>query len=88
MASDLMLSTPLIPALCAAILLVLVGRAIYVLRAEKSKPFRGANPGTGHHTIHAEYSSGLSGHHSTYKIPRDPDAYARMFVPKRKKDKT
>ncbi len=72
----------------SAILVILVGRAIYVVRSEGGKRERGALPGKGEHTINAEYSSGLSGHSTTYKIPRDPQAYARRFVPPSQREKT
>jgi len=66
-----------------AILLLLLVRTIYVVRKESAEgTTRGSEPGQGHHVIHAEYSSGLSGHSKSYEIPRDPQAYARMFVPK------
>ncbi|MEL6548628.1 MAG: hypothetical protein AAFQ54_00115 [Pseudomonadota bacterium] len=74
----------LIVGVSAAILVILVARAIYVVRSETGTPERGLSPGEGDHTIHAEYSSGLSGHHSSYKVPRDPQAYARRFVPRQK----
>lgn len=76
-----MSSTAFITVICGAIIGLLLIRTFYVLRQEKDEEFRGSNPGQGHHTIHAEYSSGFSGHSTTYKIPRDPQAYARMFVP-------
>ncbi|MEO0675967.1 MAG: hypothetical protein AAFZ02_00285 [Pseudomonadota bacterium] len=71
--------------LSAAIVAILVGRAIYVVRQERDTPERGAAPGKGDHVIHADYSSGLSGHSTSYKVPRDPQAYARRFVPKSKR---
>ena len=72
---------------CVAIIGLLVGRAILVVRREGNEPIRGSEPGTGEHTINAEYSSGFSGHSTTYKIPRDPQAYAKRFVPKHRTDK-
>ncbi|MEL6915090.1 MAG: hypothetical protein AAFP13_11365 [Pseudomonadota bacterium] len=74
----------LIVGVSIAILAILVARAIHVVRKEKGSDPRGSLPGEGDHTIHAEYSSGLSGHHSSYKVPRDPQAYARRFVPRQK----
>lgn len=77
----------LIATLSGLILLILVGRALYVVRKEKHQgKLRGSEPGTGYHTIHAEYSSGISGHSTTYRIPRDPKEYEKLFVPKSRKD--
>lgn len=81
-----MSSAAFIALLAGAILAILLGRAIYVLRREKGERPRGCEPGEGHTTIHAEYSSGLSGNSTSYKIPRDPQAYARRFVPPHAKD--
>ena len=65
----------------SAIVALLVGRAIYVVRTEKGETARGATPGDGDHIIHVEYSSGLSGHSTSYSIPKDPQAYAKRFIP-------
>lgn len=69
-----------------AILAILIGRAILIVRREGNEAVRGSEPGEGEHTIHAEYSSGFSGHSTSYKIPRDPQAYAKQFVPKQRTD--
>ncbi|MEM8591592.1 MAG: hypothetical protein AAGF13_03610 [Pseudomonadota bacterium] len=71
----------------AAIVALLVGRAFIVVKREAGEKQRGSEPGSGHHTIHAEYSSGFSGHSTSYKIPRDPEAYARRFVPQSSREK-
>ena len=76
-----MSSVVFITTICAAILALLLARTLYILRKEKDDSNRGSEPGDGHHTIHAEYSSGFSGHSTSYDIPRDPQAYARLFVP-------
>lgn len=81
-----------IAALSAAILLVLALRTVQVIRREGTRPARGSPPGTGHHVIDASYSSGGAGggHHATFTVPRDPQAYARTFVPRaaRERDRT
>ena len=66
-----------------AILGVLGWRVRAVLRSERDAP-RGAAPGKGHHTLVSEYFSGGGGGGETtrYKVPKDPQAYARLFVPK------
>ena len=76
----------LIAVLSGAILLILLGRAIYVVRKEKPDG-RGSLPGTGDHIIEANYHSGGAGggHSSTFKVPKDPQKYAQAFVPKDKR---
>ena len=67
---------------------VLAVRAWAVMRAERgARP--GAEPGEGYHRIRAEYFSGGGGGGETteYAVPKDPQAYARLFVPKDKTDK-
>lgn len=78
-----MSSAQVITLLCALILLVLAVRTYLVMRQEKDHgKIRGSAPGKGHHTIHAEYSSGLGGHSVSYKVPRDPQEYNQLYVPK------
>ncbi|RVT84514.1 hypothetical protein DXV76_12600 [Rhodobacteraceae bacterium CCMM004] len=66
-----------------AILGVLAVRATIVVRRERGAP-RGSLPGKGHHVIEANYFSGGAGggHSASYKVPKDPQAYARLFVPR------
>lgn len=65
------------------IVVILLARAVYVVRGEAAQgPVRGSEPGEGYHTINTEYSSGLGGHHTSYEVPRDPQEYNRLFVPK------
>ncbi|MGB3407926.1 MAG: hypothetical protein WBA67_10570 [Jannaschia sp.] len=70
------------------VLAILVGRAIWVLRSESAMPDggrpRGVDPGEGFVEIESDYSSGVGGgNHLTSRVPRDPQAYARTFVPRR-----
>lgn len=71
--------------LSGAILAILVVRALWVIRHEKGTP-RGSLPGKGYHEIDASYTSGGGGGGQVkfYKVPKDPDEYARVFVPDRK----
>ena len=73
-----------------AIVAILLGRAIWVVRSEKDTP-RGSSPGTGYHEINADYHSGAGGGGQTYRfhVPKDPQEYAKAFVPhnNRKKNK-
>ena len=72
----------IVVALVAAILAVLIVKAGQTIRRERGQP-RGLAPGTGDHIIDVEYSSGLGGGHaSQIRVPRDPQAYARRFVPR------
>ena len=37
------------------------------------------------HTLRSDYQSGMGGGSvRTWKVPKDPEEYARLFVPKRK----
>jgi len=82
MTGAVLLELGIIVALVAAILAVLIVKARQTIRRERGQP-RGLAPGTGDHIIEAEYSSGLGGGHaSQIRVPRDPQAYARRFVPR------
>ncbi|SFG20099.1 hypothetical protein SAMN04488020_101490 [Palleronia marisminoris] len=75
-----------LPVVLAALILgLLAARAWAVMRAERGAR-RGAEPGEGHHVIRSEYFSGGGGGGETteYTVPKDPQAYARLFVPKTK----
>ena len=73
-----------IVAISSVILVILVVRAVFVWRAERGQP-RGAAPGRGDHVIDASYTSGGAGggHTGHFTVPRDPQDYARRFVPRR-----
>lgn len=77
------MNTTLIVILCGAILLVAVLRGLQSLRHTKGTE-RGSLPGKGYHTIEANYFSGGGGggQASSFKVPRDPQEYAKTFVPK------
>lgn len=79
-----------LPAVLSVLILgVLAVRAWMVMRAERgARP--GAEPGQGHHVMRSEYFSGGGGGGETteYTVPKDPQAYARLFVPKDKTDKS
>ena len=69
-----------------ALLIVLVVAAIAALAImgqRKSPGARGSEPGKGMHTLESDYQSGMGGGNVTrWQIPRDPQAYAKLFVPK------
>ncbi|HBG99701.1 MAG: hypothetical protein JKP98_20585 [Rhodobacteraceae bacterium] len=75
-------------ALVAAIVAVLVVHTHRIIRAERGqKP--GQAPGEGDYVFEVTYASGLGGGQTAVvRVPRDPQAYARQFVPRdqRKKD--
>ena len=70
--------------LSGAILAVLLIRALWIMRREKDAP-RGAEPGTGYHEIDASCftGGGGGGDQKTFLVPRDPQEYARRFVPRK-----
>ena len=76
-----------IVAISAAIIVVLAVRAIVIMRRETDAP-RGSLPGRGYHEIDASYFSGGGGggSQSTFRVPRDPQEYAKGFVPPQKDD--
>jgi hypothetical protein len=69
----------LIIAICAmAALVAWVARDRSPLVEEEDDP--------DHHVLRSDYQSGIGGGSvTTWKVPKDPDAYARLFVPKEKK---
>ncbi len=77
-----------IPVLIGLILAVTVVIGIVRQRQERlDDSRRGSPPGTGYHKLHSHYSSGLGGHDTSWTVPRDPQEYARRFVPPGKKTK-
>ncbi|RXV63230.1 hypothetical protein C6W92_10060 [Roseovarius sp. A46] len=79
----------IITVLSGLVLLLAVLRAAQVLRQEResgSGARRGTEPGSGDSIIESHYSSGVSGGQSmTYRISRDPQTYAKLFIPKDRK---
>jgi len=70
-----------VPLAVIGILVLLAALSVIVQRANPGQ--RGSRPGTGHHVLRSDYQSGMGGGHvAEWKIPRDPDAYAKLFVPK------
>ena len=82
-----MTSGILIAAISALILLVLAVRTAAVMRAERGDR-RGVPPGRGHTRVEAGYWSGGAGggHDGHFFVPRDPQDYARLFVPRQTGD--
>lgn len=76
---------PVILTLCALVLLLAVMRGLQALRHTKGEE-RGVDPGEGYTKIQADYSSGLGGHSTEYLVPRDPQEYAKTFIPRDQKN--
>ena len=71
------------------IVLLLTLRAIWVLRSEARRDDggrpRGTAPGEGYTEIESDYFSGVGGgSQSVTRVPKDPQEYARAFVPGRR----
>ena len=75
---------PVILTLSALVLLLAVLRGLQALRHTKGTE-RGVEPGEGYTKIEANYSSGLGGHTTEYYVPRDPQEYAKTFIPRDRK---
>ena len=78
-----MLDSPLILILSLAILAVAALAGWVRLRVDPGKA-RGSTQKTGEIELTSDYQSGLGGHSTTWRIPADPQAYAKTFVPKGK----
>ena len=71
-------------ALVLGIIAVLTARVVSVLSTERGRR-SGTPPGQGAHLLRSEYFSGAGGGEAKdYTVPKDPQAYARLFVPKDK----
>jgi hypothetical protein len=70
-------------AVLSGLVLLLAGlRAAQSLREDRTTG-RGTEPGEGDSVISSFYSSGVSGGQSmSYRISRDPQTYAKIFIPK------
>jgi hypothetical protein len=76
-----------------AILVVLIVLAVAALAISANRRDgaaggrrRGSKPGAGYHELRSDYQSGVGGGHvTTWKVPRDPQEYARKFIPKDRK---
>lgn len=79
------MDVPLILVLVLAVAFVTWVLARRSLRNEPHRP-RGLDPGTGDHIIEVNYSSGVGGGEQTeIRVPKDPQEYAKAFVPKGKR---
>ncbi|MFZ7090597.1 hypothetical protein [Primorskyibacter sp. 2E233] len=64
--------------------LIVIVTALVAVAGQRQRPGgRGSAPGTGFHELKSDYQSGVGGGHSqSWKIPRDPQDYAKLFIPK------
>jgi hypothetical protein len=72
--------------LSLAILAVAVISGAVALRQSRGTE-RGSLPGKGDHIIEVNYSSGAGGggQSTTYRVPKDPQEYAKRFIPREKR---
>ncbi len=76
----------LITLLCVAIFVMALLRAAQSIRHTKGTE-RGAHPGKGYHVVEANYHSGGGGggHSGSFTVPRDPQEYAQIFIPRKQR---
>ncbi len=69
----------------AGLVIAAIG-ALAILGQRKDPGQRGSEPGKGDHILESDYQSGVGGGNVTrWKVPKDPQAYAKRFVPRDKK---
>jgi hypothetical protein len=75
-----------IAAMSGLVILMLAARAVQAVRTERKAP-RGVLPDRGDTLIDVNYSSGGGGggHSTTIRVPKDPQEYAKAFVPQKGK---
>lgn len=73
--------------LLAILAAIVVALGLLAYRMQRANPgSRGSEPGKGHHILESDYQSGVGGGNVTrWKVPRDPQEYAKRFVPKDKR---
>lgn len=72
-----------LPLLIVAVVGMIAALAFFNQRSNPGK--RGSKPGKGFHTLQSGYQSGMGGGNVKYwRVPKDPDQYAKLFVPKDK----
>lgn len=71
-----------------ALFVVLIGALIAMVAllawlGQKRSTTQGDAENADFHILHSEYQSGMGGGESrTWKVPKDPQAYAKLFIPK------
>ncbi|MEO1139532.1 MAG: hypothetical protein AAFW87_08755 [Pseudomonadota bacterium] len=70
-----------VPIILVLIVAAVAGLAILGQRKDPGK--LGSKPGKGVHTLESDYQSGVGGGNVTrWTVPRDPQEYAKRFIPK------
>ncbi|AXT26164.1 hypothetical protein D1823_06005 [Ruegeria sp. AD91A] len=72
--------------IAVTVFVVLVALLAWSRSKNEPQPKRGSHPGIGYRTIHANYDSGGpgGGHSTQYRVPKDPQDYAKAMMPKSK----
>ena len=77
---------PVVLILVLLIAAAVAALAVMALRQDRIDGDRGSEPGKGYHELRSDYQSGVGGGHvTTWKVPRDPQEYAKRFVPKERR---
>lgn len=73
----------LLAGMSALVVVLLIIRAAQAVISERKAP-RGIDPGQGDTLIDVNYASGGGGggHSTTIRVPKDPQEYAKAFVPR------
>ena len=64
---------------------IVIMTALVAFVGQRRRPIEEDENDPDYHTLRSDYQSGLGGSVRTWKVPKDPDEYARFFVPKGKK---
>ena len=74
---------PVVVVLLGLIAVAVAALAIAANRQDRTAGRRGSDPGKGYHELRSDYQSGVGGGHvTTWKVPRDPQEYARQVIPR------
>lgn len=65
---------------------IVVMTAIVAVVSQRRRPLEEDETDPDYHTLRSDYQSGMGGGSvRTWKVPKDPQEYARFFVPKSKR---
>lgn len=66
---------------------VVVAAVIAAIVGQRRRPIEDNEDDPNYHTLHSDYQSGMGGgSYRTWKVPKDPQEYAKYFVPKDRKN--
>ena len=64
---------------------IVVMTAVVAVASQRRRPLEENDTDPDYHTLRSDYQSGMGGGSvRTWKVPKDPQEYARFFVPKNK----